>query len=183
MKALFGWPGGKSRLRDRIIPLIPEHTCYCEPFFGAGWVFFGKDRSKSEIVNDLDGELVNLYRVVQRHPRELLRQLRWIPVAREKWEVAKDPPRDLTDVERAAFYLLLIRQSFGNKTLNSSFAPIKTSRKNCNGGPKFTKLLQAVHDRFLGVGIENMPAVDLIVRYDRPTTFFYVDPTYYEVKD
>jgi len=63
--------GGKSRLRKQIISLLPDHTCYVEPFFGAGWVYFGKEPSKVEVINDIDGELINLFKMIKYHAEEI----------------------------------------------------------------------------------------------------------------
>jgi site-specific DNA-adenine methylase len=68
--------GGKSRLAKTVISRIPRHTCYVEPFCGAAWVFFKKPESKAEVLNDLDNNIVNVYRVIQHHPEERLRQLK-----------------------------------------------------------------------------------------------------------
>ena len=69
--------GGKSKLRKTIIDLLPEHTCYVELFFGAGWVFFGKEQSKTEVINDVDKELINLFRMIKYHAPEIERMLEY----------------------------------------------------------------------------------------------------------
>ena len=71
----FKWVGGKSRIRKAIIPLLPPHTCYVEPFAGAAWVLFGKPLSDVEVLNDIDQELVNFFRVVREQPQELIGNL------------------------------------------------------------------------------------------------------------
>ena len=118
MNSPLNYLGGKSRLADRIVKLIPEdHTCYCEPFCGAAWVLFRKEPSKVEVINDLDGELVNFWRVIQHHLPEFMRHFGWILLSREhfKTEQARDP-RILTDVQRAVRYYYLQKMGFGGKT-------------------------------------------------------------------
>ena len=84
-KSFLSWVGGKSLLANKIIPKIPEHTCYCEVFAGAAWLLFKKEESKTEIINDINSDLVTLYRVVKHHLDEFVRYLRWILVARDEF--------------------------------------------------------------------------------------------------
>ncbi len=98
-KPFFPWQGGKRRLADRILPLFPPHQCYVEPFAGGAALFFMKEPSHVEVLNDLDGELVNLYRVVKNHLEEFIRQFKWALVSRQMFEWAQaTPPEALTDV-------------------------------------------------------------------------------------
>lgn len=82
MNSFLSYLGGKSLLANRIIQRMPEHTCYCEVFAGAAWVLFRKEPSRVEIINDINTELVTLYRVVQNHLEEFIRQFKWILTAR-----------------------------------------------------------------------------------------------------
>jgi len=86
-KPVIPWIGGKRRLAKHLFPLFPEHTCYVEPFCGAAALFFLKEPSKVEVVNDINAELINLYRVIQHHLEEFLRQFKWSLVSRQmfKW--------------------------------------------------------------------------------------------------
>ena len=105
-KGFLSWIGGKSRLSDRIIPLIDDHTCYCEVFAGGAWLLFKKPQSQSEVINDINIELVTLYRVVQIHLDEFIRYFRWILVSRDEFDRFKNEnPDTLTDIQRAVrFY-------------------------------------------------------------------------------
>lgn len=80
-KSPLSWMGGKSRLAKTIIPLIPEHHCYCEVFAGAAWILFKKEPSQVEIINDLNSDLVTLYRVIRYHLEEFVKHLKWLLVA------------------------------------------------------------------------------------------------------
>ena len=86
------WMGGKSRLARRILARFGEHECYCEPFAGGAHVFWAKERSKVEVLNDLDGHLLNFYRVVQRAPRRLARLVAAMPHSRALWNRLKGRP-------------------------------------------------------------------------------------------
>ncbi|HLE27998.1 MAG TPA: DNA adenine methylase, partial [Anaerolineales bacterium] len=105
----FKWVGGKSRLRKPILDLLPEHTCYVEPFAGAAWVLFGKPPSEVEVLNDLDQELIAFFRVVKEKPEELMASFEWELVSRAEFErLANLEPTQLTDVQRAhRFYYLI----------------------------------------------------------------------------
>ena len=85
MSALIPYFGGKARLAKTIVDRMPEHTCYVEVFAGAAAVFFSKEPSKTEVINDLDKELITLYRAVQNHPEELHRQFKYALVARDEF--------------------------------------------------------------------------------------------------
>ena len=85
-KSLLAWQGGKSRLAYAIVERMPEHTTYCEVFAGAAWMLFSKAPSKAEIINDINRELVTLYRCVQHHLPALVEQFRWLLVAREEFD-------------------------------------------------------------------------------------------------
>jgi DNA adenine methylase len=76
-KPIIPWIGGKRRLAEQILPLFPDHVCYVEVFAGAGAIYFAKPPSECEVLNDINGELVNLYRVVKHHLEEFVRQFKW----------------------------------------------------------------------------------------------------------
>jgi D12 class N6 adenine-specific DNA methyltransferase len=107
--------GEKRSLAKRIIAIFPEHTTYVEAFAGGAQVFFHKGPSKVEVLNDLDGEIVNFFRVCQLHHEELLRYFRFCLVSRRWFELFKAmDPATLTDVQRAARYLYLLKGSFAS---------------------------------------------------------------------
>ena len=99
-KPIIPWMGGKRRLAKDILPLIPAHTCYVEPFVGGAAIYFMKEPSKVEVLNDINGELVNLYRVLKHHLEEFLKQFKWALHSRQmfEWEKLTDP-RILTDIQ------------------------------------------------------------------------------------
>lgn len=181
MLALIPYFGGKTRLAKTIIDQIPEHLCYVEVFAGAAAVFFGKEPSKTEIINDFDRELVTLYRAVQNHPEELHRMFKYTLVAREEFNrLMRAEPDTLTDIQRAAGYLYLQRTCYGGKVHQRTFGTITTGRPRLN---LFTleAVLEEAWRRLAQVIIECMDFRELIPRYDRPHTFFYLDPPYWDI--
>ncbi len=174
-----GWIGGKRLLRRDIILRIPDHTCYVEACAGAGWVLFGKEPSKVEVINDANHDLVNLYRVVQVHLVEFVRHFRWVLTARDEFErQLKSDPDTLTDIQRAARYYYLLKTGFGGRMTSPTFGTSATQRGRLNL-LRIEEDLSAAHLRLARVAVECMSYQDLILRYDRPDTFFYVDPPYW----
>lgn len=111
---IIPWIGGKRRLAPVILPLLTDHKCYVELFAGAAAIFFLKQPSDVEVLNDINGDLVNLYRVVKNHLEEFVRQFKWALTSRQiyKWTQAT-PPETLTDIQRAARFFYLQKLAFG----------------------------------------------------------------------
>lgn len=177
MKPPISRMGGKSRLRKKIIERIPEHTCYVEPFFGAGWVYFGKERSKVEVINDIDKELVNMFRMMKHHAPEIERMLEYEFSGRDLFEEYKHCTVEyLTEIQRAVRFLYLISQSFASK--GDTFGYGTTSKP----APQifYQGVLGDIKARLRNTYVENKSFNDIIKRYDRPHTFFFCDPPYFE---
>lgn len=182
-KPFFPWMGGKRRLAKKIIPNIPEHTCYVEPFAGGAAIFFMKQPSEVEVINDANGELVNLYRVVQNHLEEFVRHFKWCLVGRESFELAKKSnPKTLTDIQRAVRFYYLQKTAFGGKVSGQNFGTSTTKRPGLNL-LRIEEDLSDAHLRLSRVSIENLDWSKCIERYDREHTFFYLDPPYLETAD
>jgi DNA adenine methylase len=181
MKSPLAYIGGKSQLSKQIVGMMPEHQAYCELFAGAAWVFFRKEPVKYEVLNDLDGELVAFYRVVQNHLEEFLRQFRWVLSSREWFEDWKRQQEagGLTDIQKAARYYYLQRHAFGGRVRGRVYgaAPMDRPRINLL---RIEEEMSEVHLRLARVVIENLPWQDFIKRYDRAQMFFYLDPPYYK---
>ena len=181
MKAspLVPWIGGKSRLAKCIIPLFPEHSCYVEAFAGGAALFFRKEPVDAEILNDINGDLVNLYRVVQNHLEEFVRQFKWALVSREMYGwLNSTRPETLTDIQRAGRFYYLQRQGFGGKVEGRTFGTATTSPPKLNL-LRIEEDLSQAHLRLARTTIEHLPWVECIRRYDRPHTLFYCDPPYW----
>jgi len=173
------WIGGKRRLADRILPMFPPHLCYVEPFAGGAALFFMKEPSKSEVLNDINGELVNLYRVVKHHVEEFARQFKWALSSREifKWLQAT-PTETLTDVQRAARFYYLQRLAFGARVHGQNFGTTTTTPPRLNLLRLEEDLSQA-HLRLAHATIEHLAWDECVRRYDREHTLFYMDPPYW----
>jgi DNA adenine methylase len=170
--------GGKRRIARQLVSLIPEHRTYVEPFAGGAQVFFHKPRSEVEVLNDIDSEIVNFLRICQRHPMELARLLRFEPASRRLFEWhQQQKTQDLTDVERAARFLYLQKNSWGGRyrRQNFHFAVAHASNYSPATLPKRVFEAAARLDR---VQLEALPFEEILANYDRPTTFFYCDPPY-----
>src|ERR1700722_13656451 len=115
MAGPLSYIGGKNRLANRVIEIFPKHTTYVEAFAGGAQVFFRKEPSSVEVLNDLDGEIVNFFRACQSHYEELLRYFRFALVSRTLFELQKSTdPATLTDIQRAARYLYILKNSFAS---------------------------------------------------------------------
>lgn len=176
------WIGGKRRLAKHIIPTFPEHTCYVEPFAGAAAIFFLKEPSKAEVLNDFNGEVTNLYRVVQHHLEEFVRQFKWALVSRQifKWEKMKRP-ETLTDIQRAARFFYLQKLCFGGKVQSQTFGTTTSSAPRMNI-LRLEEELSTAHIRLANAQIEHLDWAECVRRYDRPHTLFYCDPPYWETE-
>lgn len=180
MKSPLNYFGGKSKLAKRIVPMIPaDHECYCEPFSGAAWVLFAKEPSRVEVINDLDGELVNFWRIVQNHLQPFLEYFKHAVISRKLFEIENAKrPELLTDLQRAVRYYYIQRQSYAGKTKGRTFNTGPSQPSSLNLSTIEESLLET-HWRLQRVTIEHLHAVDCIERYDRPATFFYLDPPYF----
>lgn len=181
-KPLAPYIGGKSRLAKQIVGKIEkiQHKIYAEPFVGMGGIFLRRKQiPKAEIINDINGELVNLYRIVQRYPEELCRSIDCRLSARQEFErFSKTPPETLTDIERAARFLYLQTLAFGGKVTGQSFG-LSIDRPARFHFVKMQKRIQAVAERLASVTIEQMGFERFITRYDTKDTLFYLDPPYW----
>ena len=179
MKSVLKYPGSKWRISDWIISHFPEHKVYCEPFFGSGAVFFNKPPSYIESVNDIDGNIVNLFRVCRDFPEELARRIELTPFAREEFEDCYERLDD--PIEQARRTLVRYHQSFGTSNSN------KKSWRNVQtyGGPRTATMwnylpgrISEVCERLKEAQIENIDAIELIRRYNDENTLIYCDPPY-----
>ena len=182
MKAVMKYPGSKWMLAREIINLFPEHQSYLEPFFGSGAVLFNKPRSNIETVNDLDGNVVNLFTWIKNDPERLAHEIYYTPYARQVYEdVFASRPED--SLEKAVNFYIRLNMGHGFRTNGE-----KVGWKNDIQGRERAyasqdwcnlpdKILQAA-ERLRGVQIENRPAVELIKRFNYSNVLIYCDPPY-----
>ncbi len=174
--------GGKNRLAKKIISILPEHTTYVEPFAGGAQVLFHKPPSNVEVLNDLDFEVVNFFRVCQWHYEEFVRYLRFCLVSRKLHELhVKSDPATLTDIQRAGRFFYLQKNSWGGLILKQKFHYGVTQPSNYNP-ERIPEIIEQTHKRLARVQIESLPYEQVLKKYDRPTTLFYLDPPYWRRK-
>ncbi|KJV25788.1 restriction endonuclease subunit M [Aquitalea magnusonii] len=179
---IIPWLGGKRRLADKLLPLFPPHDCYVELFCGGAALYFLRHHpAKTEVLNDVNGDLVNLYRVVQHHLEEFVRQFKWAISSREvfKWQ-QQTRPETLTDIQRAARFYYLQQHAFGGKVQGQTYGTATTAPmiNLC----RIEENLSAAHLRLAGTNIENLPWDECLKRYDRSHSFFYADPPYWQTE-
>ncbi|MEM9118491.1 MAG: DNA adenine methylase [Cyanobacteria bacterium P01_F01_bin.56] len=170
------WMGGKALLAKQIIGLFTPHTCYVEGCGGGGALFFNKERSKVEIYNDVNSDLVNFFRVLRYHPEALIQELKLIPNSREEFEAYLQHP-GFTDIQRAARWFFLNANSFGGK--GEHFAAGKRSGGGALVSQQYRlETIRKCADRFDKVVVENLDVIECLERYDSPETLFFLDPPY-----
>lgn len=181
-KPVIPWIGGKRRLYETIARRFPDHTCYVEAFAGAAAMYFMKPPSEVEVINDINGELVNLYRVIKHHLEEFVRQFKWALSSRQlyEWQQAT-VPETLTDIQRAARFFYLQKLAFGGKVDDQAFGTATTSPPRLNL-LRIEEDLSQAHLRLQATYIENLGWEKVVDKYDRPHTLFYMDPPYWETE-
>lgn len=171
-KPIVRWPGGKTRLLSRLLPLIRPHTLFVEGFAGGAAVTLAKKPSKVEVINDVNGELVNLYRHAQFHLEALIGEVEFTLNSRSDLDALVEQP-GLTGLQQAARYLLRNRLSFGGS--GDSFAVSKQAQPS---RAAVLEKLRAFSARLDKVAVENLPFERLFKNYDSPGTFWFLDPPY-----
>lgn len=178
---IIPWIGGKRRLADLLIPRFPAHKCYVEVFAGGAALYFLRQPADVEVINDVNGDLVNLYRVLKHHLEEFVRQFKWAISSREVFKWLQDtPPETLTDVQRAARFYYLQHQCFGAKVQGQTWGTATTAP--AINLLRIEEQLSAAHLRLASTYIERLDWRECLRRYDRPHSFFYLDPPYWETE-
>lgn len=177
MSSFFPWMGGKSKVAKRLARLLPDHKCYVEVFAGAANLLFAKGQSDVEVLNDINSELITLFRVVRFHPREFVRELAFFSHSRLEFTDCRSQP-GLTDIQKAVRSFFVMKAAFGGKggTSHPNFGYGTTGRAAFRRTAFAT--VRRCHKRLDAVYIENLDYTDCIRRYDRPHTVFYCDPPY-----
>lgn len=182
----FGWYGGKFSHLDWLLPLLPDCHHYCEPFAGSGAVLLNREPASVETFNDLDGEVVNFFRVLREEKDRLIEAIGLTPFAREEFAIACETSPDLSPLERARRFYVRARQVRTGLAQTASIGRWANCKNTSRAGMSgvISRWLGAVEDlpavaeRLLRVQIENRPATEVIQLYDSPETLFYCDPPY-----
>lgn len=175
---LLPWVGGKSNLAARIIGIFPPHRRYIEPFFGGGWVFFKKQTADQNVINDINGDLINLYRIVRDRPHDITRLMAYTPKSEEEFDrmltLYNDPElwHRTDSVTRAMIYYFLIKNSFNG--LTKIFSVISTGW----WGEGILEIVQEVGKKLKNTDILNRDYQDVIKSYADSDTLLYLDPPY-----
>lgn len=179
MKSVLKYSGAKNRLATWICEYIPEHKVYLEPFAGSLAVLFNKKRSHIETVNDLDGEVVNFFKILRDNPEELKRIITLTPYSRSEYDKAYGETADT--VERARRFCVRCWMGFGcaNRYHNGFKSGQQTNSPNpAKAWAQLPETMPMASERLKGVQIECLPALELISRYDTEDVFMYIDPPY-----
>jgi len=179
INSFMSWIGGKKALRELIVSLFPiYYERYVEVFGGGGWVLFHKPPGNDfEVYNDFNSLLTNLYRCVRDRHKELIESLRFVINSREDFEITRDAlskDSPMNDVQRASYFYQLIRYSYASGLTSYASQPHDMWAN--------FPLIEQAHRRLAKVVIENKDFEKLIRQYDRPVSFFYLDPPYYETE-
>lgn len=186
-KIAFGWYGGKYSHLDWLLPLLPKARHYCEPFGGSAAVLVNREPALVETYNDIDGELVNFFRVLRDDKEQLLEAIGLTPFSREEFERAIAVPKaPISDLERARRFFVRARQVRTGLAQTASRGRwahcLLTSRAGMAGAVSrwlgSVEGLAEIAQRLLRVQIEHAPALEVIQRYDSDETLFYCDPPY-----
>lgn len=186
-KIVFGWYGGKFSHLDWLLPLLPEAHHYCEPFSGSAAVLLNRAPSPVETYNDIDGEVVNFFRVLRDQPEEIMRAIALTPFSREEFYTAiHGSTVGISHLEMARRFYIRARQTrtgLAQTATLGRWANCKNTSRSGMSGVVSRWLggvdgLGEIAERLARVQIENRPALDLIRLYDDPGTVFYCDPPY-----
>lgn len=180
-RPIIRYHGGKWRLAPWIVDHISNHHTYVEPYGGGGSVLLRKPRSYAEIYNDLDGDVVNLFRVARDRGEELRRLLELTPFSREEFEASYESSPD--PLERARRMVVRSHQGFGSAAASGERTGFRSSSTRTGTSPavdwrNYPDALVAIIDRLQGVVVENRDALEVMAYHDRPETLHYVDPPY-----
>lgn len=186
-ESVFPYPGGKAYLAPWIIEHFPPHKCYVEVFGGGAAVLLTKEPSHTEVYNDLDGDLVQFFRVLREREDELIEWLDKVPYAREQHQEFKEEfysgKRPDDPIERAGRFFYLRYSQYASKYRTPSGFAGAHQRNKARKLRNATEKLHKFAERFRDVQIEKLDFEELITRYDSKDTFFYCDPPYMDEGD
>lgn len=186
-RIVFGWYGGKFSHLDWLLPLLPKAHHYCEPFSGSAAVLLNRDPSPVETFNDIDGDLVNFFRVLRERPDDFIRLIGLTPFSREEFHLAVNGvEHGISDIERARRFYIRARQARTGLAQTATLGRWSNCKNTSRAGMSGVisrwlggvEALGEIAERLLRVQIENRPAMDVIRLYDGPNTLFYCDPPY-----
>lgn len=179
MRAILKYPGAKNRIANWICSYIPKHEVYLEPFAGSLAVLFNKPRCHIETVNDLHGEVVNFFRILRDKPEKLKQLIELTPYSRDEYDFAYQDAE--SDIERARRFCVRCWMGFGCANLYHNGFKSGQQSKSPNPARAWAELpdiMALAAERLRGVQIENLPALEILKRYNTSDVFIYADPPY-----
>ncbi|WP_039230661.1 DNA adenine methylase [Clostridium haemolyticum] len=189
MNSPIKWVGGKRNMRKELVAIMPEHFQYVEVFAGALWVMLEKEPCKLEIINDINDDLINFYKVIQDETRykELINRLYFMPKSRELFDECdtKIKNKEYKDeIDHALMFYYLLKLVFGGRfdRVKKSFCVPNDGRKNINY-EKFPEEFLELHERFKDVYIEKQDYKYILDKYDREDGLFFLDPPYLDTTE
>lgn len=181
MNAILNYPGAKWGMAEQIVSLMPQHRSYVEPFFGSGAGFFNKPPSAIETVNDIDGDIVNFFKVLREQTDRLIEVISLTPYAREVFDDAHEN-RGVDEFDKAYRFAIRSRMGHGFKTYEKTGFKIDVyarERSYCvDVWNKMPMRLAEAAERLKGVQIENRPALEVIKKFNHENVLIYADPPY-----
>lgn len=184
MRSVLKYPGSKWNIANQIVSMMPKHHSYVEPYFGSGAVLFNKAPSNIETINDLDDDVVNLFRCIKEDAKKLAKLVTVIPYSRTEYEEAFQNSKNITEpYEKAVNFLTKCWQGHAFRTNDN-----KNGWKNdVQGREKAYSLwnwyrlpdwIMEITERLRMVQIENRPAIEVVQRFNFSNVFMYIDPPY-----
>lgn len=190
MKSPLRWVGGKNAEADYLATLLPEHSCYVEVFGGGASVLLAKRPSEVEVYNDLNGELVNFFRVVKEHPAEFKTSWKWCLVSKEEfYALSKADTATMDPIQRAYRFMYINRASFGADMRSPTFGrSARDENLLLTWLDNLEDYVDALHQRLRRVYIENESFVNLVPRWDKGRsgplgTVMFLDPPYLDTSE
>lgn len=185
MNSPIKWMGGKNQSLSKLLPLIPNHYTYAEPFIGAGWVLFAKEKASVEVLNDVNGDLINFYNVIKNNTDEFIDRMDLTLKSVETFLNYRETMSDksLSDTERAFRFYYVNQNAFGgmiryNKQGKCNSACMRHPRRKMGGSYWVLDKIYDAHERLKDVNIECDTYEKIISKYDTKDTFFFLDPPY-----
>ncbi len=187
LRPAFGYYGAKVRLAQKIVGMLPPHNAWLEAFCGSAAVTLSKAPSPIEVINDSDGEIVNLFRQLRNNSEELCRLVSLTPYAREEFKQARTAQIDISDMERARRFLVAAMMTV-NGTSGSKHSGFSFSNSYTRSGKEarvsrwynLPERIALVVERLRSVRVESVDALKLISGFaDRPASLLYLDPPYF----
>lgn len=181
LRTVLCYPGSKQKIKGCLLSLIPEHKVYLEPFFGSGSIFFDKEKAKIEVINDIDNEVYNYFKVLRDHPNEIIEKITFTPFSSLEYKKACDLNVNDDSIEKARKFAIRCYFGIGNSAVYQNGFRRSKSATSSNKAKTWNELpvqLQEASLRLKNAIIENDNALNLIERYNNKDVFIYCDPPY-----